>query len=57
MKWIGMILKPQTTPVVRPIPLRRAIVKRATLAENVERDQIFKRLSAFPKIQKGRVVG
>jgi hypothetical protein len=57
MKWIGMILKPQTTPVVRPIPRRRVIVKRATLAENVERDQIFKRLSAFPKIQKGRVVG
>ena len=59
MEWIGKLFKIQIapTPVQAPVvakPARRKPVKRAPLPELRERDQIFKRLSAMPKIQKNR---
>ncbi len=61
MEWIGKLFKIQIapTPVPAPVaiakPVRRKLVKRAPLPEVRERDQIFKRLSAMPKIQKNKI--
>ena len=64
MKWIGKIFKfdaapaPAATAESKPMPrpLRRKLVKRIPSPEIAERDRLFQRLSAFPKIQKSRVV-
>ena len=61
MEWIGKLFKIQIAPtsVQPPVaaakPARRKLVKRAPLPEVRERDRIFKRLSAMPKIRKNKI--